>query len=91
MVMAYLDGTTVLEPANEVGRAHPRFVVAVIGNIIHVCTMSLPKKPTKKPSVLIQEDCRDSNSQLIVASRSYGAYTMFWTPIGTTRSVLLMG
>ena len=40
---AYLDGTTAVEPANVVGLAHPRFAVAVIGNIIKMLRMSPPK------------------------------------------------
>ena len=43
-VMVYLDGTTVEKQAKEIGRAHPLFAAAVIGNIIIMLTMSPPKK-----------------------------------------------
>jgi len=87
-----LSNTTVVEPANVVGRVHPRFAVAVIGNIIIMLTMSPPKsQPPISHLCYHQEDWHDNNSQSIVAYRSYGAYVIVLIPTETTQSVLLIG
>ena len=90
-LVAYLDGTTAVQPADVVGLAHPRFAVAAIGSIIKMLRMSPPKsQPPRSQPCYHQEDWRDNNSQLIVAYRSHGAYVYYVldpdrdNPIGST-------
>ena len=73
---------TVGRPANEVGHAHPRFAVAVIGSIVQVFTMHPLKNRGMISLNCRHEDWHGRNSPINGASRSSVAsksYRSNWT------------
>ena len=75
-VTVYLDGTTDINQAKEVGHAHPLFAAAVIRNISMVLMMSPLKSHSPRSQMCYnQGDWRDTSSQFIVTCRIFMAPT----------------